>query len=233
MKIFAKIRGLYAAVVIITMVTLNIFAFFVFPKKNYKKIKIFFTKTILALLGIKVEVEGTPDSEAKMIIMNHSSFIDIPVIEATYPYDMVWIAKKELFDTPFFGLLLKLPENIRLDREDRKSLVHLLKESKEKTKYKTIAIFPEGTRARGNKLLPFKPGAKIIADKLHLKVQPVVIVCARSRFDSKKLELNPGIIKVKYLPSFYPDPKEDWLKKLRETMQDILDKEKNIICKRK
>ena len=230
MKIFAKIRGLYAAIIIITMVTLNIFVFFIFPKKHYKKIKIFFTKTILALLGIKVVVEGTPDSEAKMIIMNHSSFIDIPVIEATYPYDMVWIAKKELFDIPFFGLLLKLPENIRLDREDRKSLVHLLKESKEKTKHKTIAIFPEGTRARGNKLLPFKPGAKIIADKLHLKVQPVIIVCARERFDSKTLELNPGVIKVKYLESFYPDPKEDWLKNLRNTMQTILNIQKQNLC---
>lgn len=230
MKIFAKIRGLYAAVVIIVMVTLNIFAFMIFPKKHYKKIKIFFTRIILALLGIRLVTEGEVDSDAKMIIMNHSSFIDIPVIEATYPYDLVWIAKKELFDTPFFGLLLKLPDNIRLDREDRKSLVHLLKESKEKSKDKTIAIFPEGTRARGDKLLPFKPGAKIIADKLHLKVQPVVIVCARARFDSKKLELNPGVIKVKYLPGFYPDPSTDWLKDLRNRMQEELDKERATLC---
>ncbi|WP_281950921.1 lysophospholipid acyltransferase family protein [Nitrosophilus kaiyonis] len=226
MKIFAKIRGLYAAIVIIILVTFNIFAFLIFPKKYYKKIKIFFTKIILKLIGIKIVTEGKPDKEAKMIIMNHSSFIDIPVIEATYPYDMVWIAKKELFDIPFFGLLLKLPENIRLDREDRKSLIFLLKEAKEKTKNKTIAIFPEGTRARGEKLLPFKPGAKIIAEKLKLKIQPVIIICARDRFDSKKLELNPGIIKVKYLDSFYPDPKKEWLKELRETMQKEINKEK-------
>ncbi len=230
MKIFAKTRGVYAAVVIIFFVTLNILAFMLFPKKHYKKLKIFFTRTILAFLGIKVVTEGKVDPDAKMIIMNHSSFIDIPVIEAVYPIDIVWIAKKELFDTPFFGLLLKLPENIRLDREDRKSLVHLLKESKEKSKHKTIAIFPEGTRARANKLLPFKPGAKIIADKLQLKVQPIIIVCARDRFDSKKLELNPGIIKVKYLSSFYPDPKSDWLKELRNTMQQEIDKERATLC---
>jgi len=230
MKIFAKIRGLYAALVIVVMVSLNIVAFLLFPKRSYKKLKRFFTRTILALLGIRVITEGEPDPEAKILIMNHASFIDIPVIEATYPNDMVWIAKKELFDTPFFGLLLKLPDNIRLDREDRKSLVHLLKESKEKSQHKVIAIFPEGTRARGDKLLPFKPGAKIITDKLHLKVQPVVIVCARARFDSKRLELYPGIIKVKYLPSFYPDPKSDWLKELRQKMQTILDEERQTLC---
>ncbi|BCD68196.1 1-acyl-sn-glycerol-3-phosphate acyltransferase [Nitratiruptor sp. YY09-18] len=230
MKIFAKIRGAYAALVIIICVTLNIFAFLLLPKRHYKKIKTFFTRSILKLLGIKVITEGHIDPQAKMLIMNHSSLIDIPVIEATYPYDMVWIAKKELFDMPFFGLLLKLPDNIRLDREDRKSLVHLLKESKEKSQHKVIAIFPEGTRARGNKLLPFKPGAKIIAEKLHLKVQPVVIVCARERFNSKTLELNTGIIKVKYLPSFTPDPQTEWLKELREKMQEILDKERQELC---
>ena len=224
MKISAKIKGIYAATVIIFFITFNIFAFLIFPKKHYKKIKQFFTRAILKALGIKVIVEGEVDPEAKMIIMNHSSFIDIPVIEAVYPFDLVWIAKKELFDIPFFGLLLKLPQNIRLDREDRKSLVHLLKEAKEKVKNKTIAIFPEGTRGRGPNLLPFKPGAKIIAEKLHLKVQPVVIICARERFDSKKLELYPGEIKVQYLPSFYPDPKKEWLKELRVTMQEVLDK---------
>ncbi|BCD62336.1 1-acyl-sn-glycerol-3-phosphate acyltransferase [Nitratiruptor sp. YY08-26] len=230
MKIFAKIRGIYAALVILIMVTLNILAFLLFPKNHYKKLKTLFTLAILQLLGIKVVTEGKPDPTVKMIIMNHSSLIDIPVIEATFPYDMVWIAKKELFDTPFFGLLLKLPENIRLDREDRKSLVHLLKESKTKSQNKIIAIFPEGTRARGDRLLSFKPGAKIIAEKLHLKVQPVVIVCARARFDSKNLELNPGIIKVKYLPSFTPDPQTDWLRDLRSKMQEIIDSERATLC---
>ena len=221
MKIFAKIRGLWGAVVVLSIVTLNIGAFLIFPKQKYKKLKTFFTQAMLFLMGIKIKQEGKIDKEAKMLIMNHSSLIDIAAIEAIYPYDLVWIAKKELFDIPFFGLLLKLPKNIRLDREDRKSLVHLLKESKEKSKEKVIAIFPEGTRARGKKLLPFKPGAKIIAEKLHLKVQPAVILCAKERFDSKTLELNPGTITIVFLPSFTPDPSSDWLKELREKMQQV------------
>jgi len=226
MKLFAKIRGLWAAAVIIVMVTINIAAFYIFPKERYKPIKRFFSRAILGLLGIRVVTRGEPDPQARMLIMNHSSFIDIPVIEAVYPKDLVWVAKKELFDIPFFGLLLRLPENIRLDREDRKALVHLLKEAKEKSAHKTIAIFPEGTRARGEKLLPFKPGAKIIADKLGLRVQPVAIVCARKRFDSKKLELYPGTIEVIYMESFDADPKSDWLKELRAKMQRTIDEER-------
>ena len=124
MKIFAKIRGVYAAIVIIFIITLNIFTFLLFPKKYYKSIKKFYTNLILKFIGIKTVIEGEIDKEVKMIIMNHSSFIDIPVIEAIYPYDLVWIAKKELFDMPFFGLLLKLPENIRLNRSDKRSIIH-------------------------------------------------------------------------------------------------------------
>jgi 1-acyl-sn-glycerol-3-phosphate acyltransferase len=230
MKIIAKIRGIYAAVVITILVTFNILAFLIFPKKYYKKIKRLFTQAIIKAAGIKLIIEGEPNRKAKMLIMNHSSFIDIPVIEAIYPDDLVWVAKKELFDIPFFGLLLKLPNNIKLDRENKKALVHLFKEAKEKSKEKTIAIFPEGTRAKGDRLLPFKPGAKIIADKLDLIVQPALIVCARERFNSKTLELNPGVIKVKYLKSFKANSKEDWLKELRDKMQKELDKEKKMLC---
>jgi len=225
-RIVAKIRGLYAAVVIITLVTLNILAFLVMPRSSYKGIKQFFTRAILKLLGIEVVVEGEVDREAGMVIMNHSSFIDIPVIEAVYPKDLVWVAKKELFDTPFFGLLLSLPNNIRLDREDRRALVHLLKEAKAKSKEKTIAIFPEGTRGRGERLLPFKPGAKIIANRLGLKVQPILIVHARDRFDSKRLELNPGPIKVIYMESFQADPQREWLQELRQQMEERLTRER-------
>ena len=230
MKIFAKIKSIYAAIVIVILVTLNILCFMLANEKNYKKIKRFFSNAILKLLRIEVEYVGDIDNDAQMLVMNHSSLIDIVAIEAIYPKDMVWIAKKELFDTPFFGLLLKLPKNIKLDREDKRSIIYLLKEAKEKVKYKTIAIFPEGTRGRGERLLPFKPGAKIIANQLKLKVQPAVIVCSKERFDSKSLKYNPGKVKVIFLDSFYPENNKDWLSDLRKKMQEILDKEKKSLC---
>ncbi|MRI83166.1 MAG: 1-acyl-sn-glycerol-3-phosphate acyltransferase [Nitratiruptor sp.] len=230
MSVAAKIRGLYAAAIIIPLVSLNILAFLLAPKGAYKRIKQIFTRTILKLLGIRLVVRGEYDPQAQMVLMNHSSFIDIPILEAIYPKDLVWVAKKELFEIPFFGLLLKLPDNIRLDRQDRKALVHLLKEAKAKSHGKTIAIFPEGTRGKGARLLPFKPGAKVIADRLGLRVQPILIVCARERFDSKALTLNPGTIEVIYLPSFEATPQREWLQELRSQMQQLLDQERPKHC---
>ncbi|WP_200762158.1 lysophospholipid acyltransferase family protein [Nitrosophilus alvini] len=229
MKIFAKIRGIYAAVIIILFVLLNILLFTLFDKKYYKKIKQFISKSILKLLGIDIKTEGKIDENADMLVMNHKSMLDIIIMEAFYPKDLCWIAKKELFDMPLFGLMLKLPDNIAIDRQDKKGILHLLKETKKKVKnsHKVLAIFPEGTRAKGDRLLPFKPGASVIADKLDMRVQPIVIINSREIFDSKKLELNPGTVKIKFLPSFKAKENPDWLKNLRDEMQKILDSEKN------
>ena len=61
-----------------------------------------------------------------------------------------------------------------------------------------LAIFPEGTRSHSKELLPFKGGAKIIADKLNLKIQPVVIM-GSDIMDVKKFSFKNGKIK-NYLP---------------------------------
>jgi len=52
---------------------------------------------------------------------------------------------------------------IIIDREDKKSLVKLIKDAKDRlSKGRVIAIFPEGTRGNGKKLLKFKAGAQSI-----------------------------------------------------------------------
>ncbi len=62
---------------------------------------------------------------------------------------------------------------IRVDRESRSGLIRLLKDAKETIEKgeRAVAIFPEGTRAKEQKLLSFKSGAKLLAEKLNLRVQ--------------------------------------------------------------
>jgi 1-acyl-sn-glycerol-3-phosphate acyltransferase len=112
---------------------------------------------------------------------------------------------------------------ISINRSDKKEIIHLLKESKRCLREKrVIAIFPEGTRGRGRKLLPFKPGANLIAKKYSLKVQPVVIIGSKERFDTKTLSLNPGIVKIIFLPPCCIETLDE-LKEIRSKMQNILD----------
>jgi 1-acyl-sn-glycerol-3-phosphate acyltransferase len=195
-----------------------------FFRKHHKIFRLYWAKLQVFMLGIKVEIIGEPDSEAKMLILNHQSVADIVITEAVYPADLSWVAKKEIGDIPFFGHILDYPEMISIERENRKSLVKLFKDAKDRLKKgRVIAIFPEGTRGKGKKLLPFKAGAKLLAEKLDLKVQPAVFVNTIKVFDSKNFLANFGT-KVKLIYLDPVDPKSDpkWFEKLRDDMQRVV-----------
>jgi len=162
----------------------------------------------------------------QIILLNHQSLLDIIVMDATYPKDLAWVAKKEIADMPFFGQILTLPRMIIVDREDKKSLVKLVSDTKKRLEEgRVIAMFPEGTRGDGKKLLPFKMGARFVASKLNLKVQPVVIVNSRRILDSLDFTARSGTVKIIYLDPVDPASDKQWYQKLHEDMQKVLDKE--------
>jgi 1-acyl-sn-glycerol-3-phosphate acyltransferase len=175
------------------------------------------------LIGFKIDVRGEPDMNAKLIIMNHQSLLDIVVLEAIHPSNLAWISKKEIFDMPFFGQTVRLSKMIRVDREDKRAIVKLLKESKDRIDNgRPVAIFPEGTRGRGEKLLKFQIGAKILAEKLNLTVQPIVIANARAILDSQNFKVKSGTAIVSYLPPINPKDDENWYENMYENMQKEL-----------
>lgn len=225
MKIFARIRAIYALLIMALVLAVCILLCYLVKQKN-SHLRNKSARLILALWGAKIKQVGKPNLDAMMVIANHQSLTDILVIESIYPKDLCWVAKKELFDMPFFGHILKAPEMISIDREDKKGLIKLLQEAKDRLdKGRVLAIFPEGTRSSKDKLLPFKPGAKVIADKYSLVVQPIVLVGCRKIFDSKNLTHNFGTIKVIYLDPIVAKSEENWLEELREKMQKELDHE--------
>ncbi|MBR2164535.1 MAG: 1-acyl-sn-glycerol-3-phosphate acyltransferase, partial [Campylobacter sp.] len=87
---------------------------------------------------------------------------------------------------------------------------------------RVIAIFPEGTRSNGDKILKFKSGANIIANKLNLVVQPVLIIGSRKIIDSKSISVNSGTVKIIYM-DIVNTSDEKWLENTREKMQTLLE----------
>lgn len=224
MKIFAHIKWAYVTLIIFVALAISIIIFPIFKAPRSQKIA---AKFIQILTGIKIEIKGKEDPNAQMFLMNHQSDLDIEVMELVTDKPLAWVAKKELFDVPFFGLALKLPEDIAVDREDKKSLLKLLKDAKDRLeKGKTLAIFPEGTRSRNGRILPFKSGAQIIADKYRLRVQPVVLLETAKYYNIKKYIANIGTIRVVFLPSFIANGSNpNWLQELRKEMQRVYDEE--------
>lgn len=224
MKIFAHISWLFATIVIFASLTLMIVLFKFIPKPYCRKISAWIIRTFIFF---RVDIDGEEDPKAQMFLLNHQSDLDIAVMETTSSKDLAWVAKKELFNIPFFGLALKLPQDIAVERESKTSLIKLLRDAKRVIdKNRTIVMFPEGTRSSKGKMLPFKSGAKLLADKYRLRVQPVVLMQTAKYYNVKKFYYKPGIIKVIYLESFMADKRDEhWLEELRIKMQKVYDDE--------
>ncbi|HIC44433.1 MAG TPA: 1-acyl-sn-glycerol-3-phosphate acyltransferase, partial [Sulfurimonas sp.] len=140
------------------------------------------------------------------------------------------------FDMPWLGLGVKLPDDIPLQRGSKTAIISLIRECKDRIeKGRVVAIFPEGTRSKNQRMGKFRPGAKMVADKLKLRVQPVVLVGTSKVFDSGPRIFHPfkQEIHVVYLDAFDAnrDDKE-WLVNLQIKMQEVYDEHSDLISRR-
>lgn len=216
-----KLRGYFATFTVALGLGCIILAMFLFRKNNGKTIRRY-CNYFFPANGLKMDKVGEYDLEAQLIIVNHQSVSDIICLEGDHPLNICWVAKKQLGEIPFYGHALTLPEMILIDREDKKGIIQLLKEAKEKINQKRpIVIFPEGTRGSGKReFLPFKPGAKILAEKLNLKVQPILFINTRKVYDTNPISTKTNIARVVCMPSFTPDKNTDWFEQLEKDMFD-------------
>ncbi len=223
----SKVRGILILVQFAFTVSVTILFMYLFQKSN-RKVRQIWAKLQLKLMGVNLITTGEYDPNADMLIFNHQSMMDIILFEAIASRDIAWVAKKEIGDIPWFGHILKAPKMIMVERESKKSLIALLKDAKERLEDgRQLCIFPEGTRTDGKNLRKFKAGAKIIAEKYNLKVQPAVIIGSIDVFDSKRATQKSGDIKIVYLPTIEANKETTWYEDTEKKMGEIL--QKNII----
>jgi 1-acyl-sn-glycerol-3-phosphate acyltransferase len=151
------------------------------PSRNFK---FFISQTWLALilkiLGIRMRVQGTEniDTESRYVVMgNHASALDIPVLNLALPLRLSFMAKKELFRIPFFGWSLKSVGHIPIDRKHPRKALRQMEAFVKNRKYRehSILFFPEGTRSLTGQMGEFKRGGFNFARNLGLPILPVSI----------------------------------------------------------
>ena len=121
-----------------------------------------------------------PFHEPSVVVSNHESEADI-FLSTLLPWDLKYLAKKEIFESPIMGWGMKLAGDIGVVRGDRRSGVKALLECRRKLGTGvSVIIFPEGTRSRTDEMLPFKDGAFRIAVDMQVPVQPVALAGTRN-----------------------------------------------------
>jgi lyso-ornithine lipid O-acyltransferase len=115
-----------------------------------------FMRGAAAICGADVRCEGHPASRGALLVANHASWLDIPVLAAAT--DCAFVAKAELSGNLFVRWFANQNDTLFVDRADRRSIHgQTAALAAALTGEKPIALFPEGTVGDGGRLLPFKP----------------------------------------------------------------------------
>lgn len=131
--------------------------------------------------------------ETYLVMSNHQSLYDIPVLFHVVGPNIRMIAKKELFRVPVFGGALAVAGFVSIDRSNRHAAIRSLDKARELLASGThVWISPEGTRSRSGALLPFKKGAFHLALESGLPILPVTLSGTRNVLAAEGLLSSAG-----------------------------------------
>jgi 1-acyl-sn-glycerol-3-phosphate acyltransferase len=125
------------------------------------------------LLSLRVKGRRhVPQSGGLLVLANHQSYFDPPLIGVAVRRRLSYVAKKSLFGSRFFGWFINslgaLPINAEASgTEGIKAALSLLKAGK------AVLVFPEGGRTDNGVIQPLKPGIIVLIRRAGVPVLPV------------------------------------------------------------
>lgn len=160
------------------------------------------TPFIMFVLGAKMTVKGLENidkSKNYIILANHTSNLDIPMLTAGLPLVFYYVAKKEMQKIPLLGWIMTAAGIVFIDRTNKMKAIRSMKIAGNKIKKgKNVMIFPEGTFDGSEGLLPFKKGAFHLALHAQTDILPIAIVNAEEVWpEYTNLQLKPGKVELR------------------------------------
>lgn len=138
-------------------------------------------RAMLFAAGARLVVEGERHldaAEARVLVANHASYLDIPALLAAFPGQLRFLARSSLIWLPFIGWYLRLAGHFSVDRKDPRQALALVGRMAERMKRRGLSplVFPEGTRSRDGRLAALKAGALALPVQVRAPVQPIAVL---------------------------------------------------------
>ena len=166
-------------------------------------------RLFLRLTGCPIRVEGSEYLKGAgpfILVSNHASYVDIPVLMAALPTEFVFVAKQEVFSWPIVGTIVKKVGHLPVDRlEPSESLAGTGQIEETLRKGTSVLLFPEGTFTRATGLRPFKLGAFKVAAETSVPVCPVILRGTRQVLRDKSWLPRRGSIRLIIRPPIQPN----------------------------
>ena len=140
---------------------------------------------LLRKSGVQVQLENEENIHLEqapfVIVSNHASLYDIPVLFASLPLNFRMAAKRELFSTPIWGRALQSSGFVQIDRSSPGAAYDALHEAGKLLRERGLSLYvaPEGTRTPDGSLGKFKKGAFGLARATGFPILPIAILGTR------------------------------------------------------
>lgn len=130
------------------------------------------TQATLWLVGLRVNGVGAPLATPGAMVANHSSWLDIFVLNSLA--QATFVSKDGVREWPLIGWLARLGGTVFIDRDPREVKAHQAVLEARLAAGERLVLFPEGTSSDGLRVLPFK--SSLFAAFQGVAVQPVTVV---------------------------------------------------------
>ncbi len=149
-------------------------------RRWFYKTSSWFCLCILKIVGIRLIISGPREllqQQPAIIIMNHASSLDIPLLEALMAgAPFVWLSKVSYQKIPIGGTILQRM-HVSVDRlhasNAAKSIALFAQKAQQFQAH--MLIFPEGARFTDGKLHPFKAGFALAEELTKRPVLPITV----------------------------------------------------------
>lgn len=177
------------------------------------RIAMWTARTATRLAGVRVETVGLDrlDLSRNYIFMaNHVSNADPPLLIPALPRRTSVLVKKELFRVPLLGPAMRMAKLVAIDRANKEAAIASVRNAAGVIQSGIdMTVFPEGTRSRDGRLLPFKKGPFYMAMETGVPIVPVTILGTFEILPKGRFSIHPGAATFVFHPpveaSSFPD----------------------------
>ena len=177
--------------------------------------------------GLLIGRENIPQDDSFIVVSNHGSLLDPPLLGHALNRNISFMAKAELFKIPFFGFVIKACGAYPVKRgiADKNTI----KTACEKlSNNKSIGIFIDGTRQKNGRVNKPKQGAALLAFKNQKLLLPVALVNSHKLIRFKFCIPFFSKIVIKVGKPIQP-PQSSLRNDLNSVTMDLQDKINNLI----
>ena len=194
LSLFLYISGLLAFICIAFILIISGFIFLPLFYKSVKKCCRFMMSSLL----IWPEIRGKfPSDGTYIIMMNHSSFLDVFIFPLIPIGAWTGITAVENFKIPIFSSIINRIQAIPIERNNRQAALESIKKAENVLKQGIhIGILPEGTRTLDGKMKEFKKGGFHMAINTNTAIVPVGVSGAYNFKPKDRWWMKPGPISI-------------------------------------